>query len=118
MTYDCRESEDDFGCSPPTKPPLRETNVPDLTLVSFDYVNYRGERSRRRVRPIRMWFGSTAYHPHAQWLLEALDLDRQETRDFALADVAGWRRLVDASPVPTDVPTALSILPGDDNAKR
>ena len=56
-------------------------------LVQFSYRNHRGEVGTRRVRPIRIWFGSTAWHPEAQWLLEAFDLDRQGTRDFALSSV-------------------------------
>lgn len=72
----------------------------DLTLVTFRYTNYKGETAVRRVRPIRLWFGSTGWHPEAQWLLEAFDLDRGETRDFALRDITGWRRLMDGPPGP------------------
>lgn len=54
-------------------------------LVTFIYVNHRGECGTRRARPIRLWFGSTAWHPEPQWLMEAFDLDRQATRDFAEA---------------------------------
>lgn len=31
-------------------------------LVSFTYFNHKGEHAQRRVRPIRIWFGSTAWH--------------------------------------------------------
>lgn len=58
-------------------------------LVSFIYTNHRGETERRRVLPIRLWFGSTAWHRNAQWLLEAFCLDKQATRDFALSNVVG-----------------------------
>lgn len=64
----------------------------DLSIVKFIYVNHRGERGLHTVRPIRVYFGSTAYHPEAQWLLEAFDLDRRETRDFALSNIGGWNR--------------------------
>ncbi len=59
----------------------------DGTCLVFSYVNHRGETGDRHVRPIRIWFGSTAWHREAQWLLEAWDLDRQATRDFALAGI-------------------------------
>lgn len=62
----------------------------DLSIVTFTYVNHRGEIGQRKVRPIRLWFGSTAYHPGAQWLLEAFDLDRKETRDFAMSGIITW----------------------------
>lgn len=59
-------------------------------LVSFRYVNYKGDVAVRRVRPIRVWFGSTSWHPVAQWLLEGFDLDKQETRDYAMSGVSDW----------------------------
>ena len=61
-----------------------------MDIVCFDYTNHRGESARRTVRPIRIWFGSTAWHPEAQWFLEAWDIDRNATRDFALNSIAGW----------------------------
>ena len=58
-------------------------------VVCFSYQNHRGEVEVRFVRPIRIWFGSTAWHPHAGWLLEAFDVMKQATRDFALEGVRG-----------------------------
>jgi predicted DNA-binding transcriptional regulator YafY len=62
-----------------------------LDIVSFEYVNWKGQRATRRVRPIRLWFGSTAFYPDAQWLLEAFCLDRLESRDFSMGKVENWR---------------------------
>lgn len=54
------------------------------------YTNWRGRTSRRRLRPISLWHGSTEWHPEPQWLLKAVDHQRgPEPRDFALADMAG-----------------------------
>lgn len=62
-------------------------------LVTFLYCNHRQEVAWRHVRPIRIWFGATAWHPEPQWLLEAFDLTKQATRDFALAGVLSkWER--------------------------
>ncbi len=58
------------------------------TEMRFAYTNYRGEKSLRRVRPLRMWWGATPYHPRPQWLLSAIDLDKAEERIFAVADMA------------------------------
>jgi predicted DNA-binding transcriptional regulator YafY len=58
---------------------------PDFEL-RFSYTNYRGEVSLRRVRPISVWVGLTAWHPSEQRFLKALDLDKNEVRDFALTD--------------------------------
>jgi hypothetical protein len=63
-----------------------------LDIVQFEYVNHRGERATRTVRPIRLWFGSTAFHPEPGWLLECFDLDRMATRDYSMAGmVSPWR---------------------------
>lgn len=57
----------------------------DMNLVTFKYRNHRGEEEVRRVLPIRIWHGSTAWHPHPQLLMEAFCLDKQATRDFAMS---------------------------------
>lgn len=55
--------------------------------LTFSYRNWRGEISTRRVIPIRPWFGVTKWHPEPQWFLHANDLDKGETRDFAMRDI-------------------------------
>jgi predicted DNA-binding transcriptional regulator YafY len=59
--------------------------------VIIDYTNYRGERSERRIRPIEIYFGNNTYHPEPQWLLDALDVDRDLPRTFAMKDIHNWR---------------------------
>lgn len=53
----------------------------------FFYTNWRGEIASRRVGVMSMWFGSTEWHPEPQWLMHGIDLDKMETRDFALKDM-------------------------------
>ncbi|WP_321385717.1 hypothetical protein [Rhizobium sp.] len=50
------------------------------------YTNYRGETSRRAIKPKCVWFGSTEWHREPQWLLTAFDVDKGADRDFALKD--------------------------------
>jgi predicted DNA-binding transcriptional regulator YafY len=57
------------------------------TAISLVYTNYRGETSVRRVIPQRIWFGATDWHPEEQWMLDALDLEKQADRSFALKDI-------------------------------
>lgn len=57
-------------------------------VVSFDYVNYRGEKSRRNVSPISLRFGVSEYHPEPQFLLFAFDRSKEEFREFALRDMS------------------------------
>lgn len=56
--------------------------------LEFDYINYRGEASRRRVRTEGIYYGATDYHPEKQWLLKAEDLDKGEERIFAMNDMS------------------------------
>lgn len=56
---------------------------PPITLT---YTNHRGETAQRTIIPKRLWFGSSEWHPEPQWLLTALDVDKDEYRHFALKD--------------------------------
>jgi hypothetical protein len=35
---------------------------------------------------VRLWFGTSEWHPEEQWFLQAFDMDKREERDFALRD--------------------------------
>jgi hypothetical protein len=59
------------------------------------YKNWRNQTVWRRVRPIRIWFGKTQHHPREQWFLDAIDLDKNTPRSFAMIDIA---RTTDAAP--------------------
>jgi hypothetical protein len=63
-------------------------------IVIIDYTNWRGERRKRRVYPIlgTLRFTETPHHKPAQWVFNALDLERddQALRTFALANVHSW----------------------------
>lgn len=56
--------------------------------VEFVYRNWRDVVSRRHVVPIRIWFGTTGFHPDQQWFLRAYDLEKAEYRDFAFSDIS------------------------------
>ena len=60
-------------------------------IVEIDYVNWRGERSIRRILPMTLHFAANKWHPEPQWLLNAEDLGKRETRDFAMKDVHSWK---------------------------
>lgn len=63
----------------------------DSRIVIIDYVNHRGERALRKIKPLKMWFGATAFHPEHQWLLDAVDVEKSLERTFALASIVNWR---------------------------
>lgn len=56
-------------------------------VLSFEYINWEGKKGVRKVLPIKIWFGKTKWHPKEGWFLKALDLDKNEERDFALKDI-------------------------------
>jgi predicted DNA-binding transcriptional regulator YafY len=55
------------------------------------YRNYKGAVAWRHIVPNNVVFESSAFHPVAQWLLVALDKDKQAHRSFAIADILKWR---------------------------
>jgi predicted DNA-binding transcriptional regulator YafY len=56
------------------------------------YRNYKGETRLRKITPIEVWFGSTEWHPIPQWMLKATDTEKNEIRDFAMADILTFYR--------------------------
>lgn len=59
-------------------------------IVCIRYCNHAGVESIRRIEPLRVWFGTTRWHPERQWMLRAIDLDKDAMRDFALRDILSW----------------------------
>ncbi len=59
--------------------------------VIIDYTNWRGERGLRRILPIEVFFGINEFHPGEQWLLKAIDLDKNVERVFAMKDIHSWQ---------------------------
>jgi hypothetical protein len=55
--------------------------------LSFDYTNHRGEQSRRTATPIAYRYGVSQWHSGPQWLMMALDHDKQQPREFAMKDM-------------------------------
>jgi predicted DNA-binding transcriptional regulator YafY len=58
--------------------------------IRIVYTNYRGETALREVLPQRIWFGATEWHPEKQWLLDAIDLEKDAPRSFALRDIKSY----------------------------
>jgi hypothetical protein len=60
------------------------------TDVEIDYTNHLGKRAVRRIVPFDFVYGHSKWHPKAQWLLQAYDLDKSATRTFAVATIHRW----------------------------
>jgi predicted DNA-binding transcriptional regulator YafY len=69
---------------------LHNLELSSSKQVKVIYTNWRGETAERTIEPIKIWFGSTDWHKEDQWLLRALDIDKQAERDFALKDIQAW----------------------------
>lgn len=66
------------------------TLAPDLRAlepVTFGYVNYRGESATRKAIPLGLRWGNTEWHSTDDWLLRAWDVEKEDEREFALADI-------------------------------
>lgn len=59
-------------------------------VVEIDYTNWRGERSKRRIVPLSLTWENNKWHPETQWMLNAIDVDKRQTRIFALASIHSW----------------------------
>lgn len=68
------------------------TQPPAEQIVGVTYTNYRGETSIREIVPVRIWFGSTDWHPQPQWLLDAFDVEKEAFRSFAMRDISDFGR--------------------------
>jgi predicted DNA-binding transcriptional regulator YafY len=60
-------------------------------VAIIDYTNWKGERSERRVLPLYLGFNNNEWHPETQWLLYAVDQEKEKIRTFALANIHSWR---------------------------
>lgn len=69
--------------------------IDENKVVLFDYMNWKGNMSTRKVMPKYVHFGSTEWHKEEQWLLSAWDIDKNDARDFAIKDISKWRSYAD-----------------------
>ncbi len=58
--------------------------------VIIDYTNWKGVRSERLIEPLRVVFEENEFHKPAQWLVVAIDLEKNAERSFALKDIHSW----------------------------
>lgn len=64
--------------------------TPETIKVTLDYTNYKGERKTYHIIPDKLLFISNKWHPEPQWLLKAWDLNKKDTRFFAMKDIHKW----------------------------
>ena len=59
--------------------------------IKILYTNWKNETRYRIIEPISIEFKSTEWHPDKQWILNAVDLEKQEQRAFAIKDIKEWQ---------------------------
>ncbi len=64
--------------------------IADKKQIQIDYTNHAGIRQFRQILPLRLWWGSTEWHPEEQWILNAFDVGKSAIRSFAVRDINRW----------------------------
>jgi len=59
--------------------------------VLIDYTNWCGKRSIRNIIPVSISFENNEWHPETQWLLYAIDVEKNAERIFAMKDIHSWK---------------------------
>jgi len=63
-------------------------NLVKGTLYEMDYINYRGEKSRRLIRFMWFEYGDNEWHKTPQFFMVAEDVAKGKTRYFATKDIS------------------------------
>lgn|SRR3990167_9778836 len=71
--------------------------------IRIVYKNWRGETREREIIPQSIWFGSTKWHPDEQWLLKAIDVEKNEERDFQLVNIMNISAVFEQGSATSDV---------------
>jgi hypothetical protein len=81
--------------------PAQMANLPSSREVSILYRNWKGEVAWWRIVPLSIRFESSQWHPVPQWIMRALDIDKEAERSFAIADIQNWKQSsLSSSPSP------------------
>lgn len=66
----------------------------EAPCVEVDYINHRGERRWRKIRPVAIGPTTSEWHPGGlQWILWAIDMEDGKQKDFAMTGIKGWRNV-------------------------
>jgi predicted DNA-binding transcriptional regulator YafY len=64
-------------------------------VLQFDYLNWRGESSKRIARMNSLYKGSNEYHKDNQWIMVGIDLEKNQERHFAVKDMSNVKVMDD-----------------------
>ncbi len=58
---------------------------------NFIYKLERRNKKYRNIIPMSVEFKATQWHPEEQWILNAMDVDKNAQRAFAIKDIKEWK---------------------------
>lgn len=61
-----------------------------MEMMKFYYTNWKGQQALRSVQDPNLWYGESKYHKGEQWFIHAYDVEREDFRDFAVADILAF----------------------------
>ncbi|MEJ1517722.1 hypothetical protein R3O67_31580 [Bacillus cereus] len=56
-------------------------------VIEFDYINWKGEKGKRKALVRSVVWGSNEWHKEQQFLLRAIDMEKNDVRYFSLKDM-------------------------------
>ncbi len=59
-------------------------------VVKILYTNWKNETRYRIIKPLSIEFKSTDWHKEEQWILNAIDIEKNAIRNFAIKDIKEW----------------------------
>lgn len=59
--------------------------------IKILYTNWKKDTRYRIIIPISIEFKSTEWHKEEQWILNAMDVEKNEQRSFAMKDIKEWQ---------------------------
>ena len=62
----------------------------NIEIVKILYTNWKNETRYRLIKPISIEFKSTEWHKEEQWILNAVDIEKDAIRNFAMKDIKEW----------------------------
>ena len=63
----------------------------DNKKIKILYTNWKKDTRYRIIIPISIEFKSTEWHKEEQWILNAMDVEKNEQRSFAMKDIKEWQ---------------------------
>jgi predicted DNA-binding transcriptional regulator YafY len=59
--------------------------------VKILYTNWKGKKAWRTILPIELTFSSNEWHKEKQWIIKAIDKEKNQERTFTCKDIEAWK---------------------------